>query len=377
MSKKRAGKDKKRKFAEADSINDSFTDVKISIESLESEIFSLKVCPEKQSVDISTLKRENDLLKESALVKQQQCDMLLNSTNELEQYTRRNSIRIFGIVDNDKHENNFKTEQAVIRFLKNKMNIEVSPVQIDICHRMGRYREGSYRPIIVKFVSRKTKIHIMANKRKLKGTNMFIVEDLTAINQQRVRRLRELQCVQQVWTRDGKIYAKNSTDRIMEVFLSTSIDEHLFETSAHRLPRNYVNIIQTEKQPPSPTIQQNSHPRTSASTQSDPPVKSPTKKQQPTASTPRFNKSQISNQPAPTPARMPTATPTPTPKTSTPHSPRSRSHELDKVMNISTSDTSFEHQRIDVDMPCDEPRTQSEATNATKPPDPENESACG
>lgn len=98
-----------------------------------------------------------------------------------EQYSRKNSMRIFGITE-DKSEN---VEEKVIEFFKSNLKIDVSSNDIEITHRIGQRRHiGSTtgnrpRQIIVKFSNHKTKQKIMMCKSTLCGSEYWIQEELT------------------------------------------------------------------------------------------------------------------------------------------------------------------------------------------------------
>lgn len=48
---------------------------------------------------------------------------------------------------------------------------------VDEMRRIGEYREGRNRPILVKLVKESTTAEILRNTRKLKGTRVWIDED--------------------------------------------------------------------------------------------------------------------------------------------------------------------------------------------------------
>ncbi|KAK9701450.1 hypothetical protein QE152_g30590 [Popillia japonica] len=106
--------------------------------------------------------------------------------DSLEQYTRRNSLRIYGLPESV----NEDTDASVIKFCKEKMNIEVTKEMIDCSHRLGK-EENHTKPLLVKFVSKNIKQEIYKNKRKLKGSKLVIKEDLTKKNIQLMKRVRD------------------------------------------------------------------------------------------------------------------------------------------------------------------------------------------
>lgn len=83
------------------------------------------------------------------------------------------------------------TEQQVVVFLQSK-GIELNDDAIEACHPLPR-RNATDRPsIIMRFVSRKHKIALLKEGRKLKGTNVYINEHLTNHNADIAKKARYL-----------------------------------------------------------------------------------------------------------------------------------------------------------------------------------------
>jgi hypothetical protein len=63
--------------------------------------------------------------------------------------------------------------------LKDKLDIDLDPTDIDIAHRMGKFIVDGNRPVICKFIYRTHKLKVISARKKLKGSNQVIREDLT------------------------------------------------------------------------------------------------------------------------------------------------------------------------------------------------------
>ena len=101
--------------------------------------------------------------------------------DRLEQYGRRESIRIAGVPENENENNNTSiTRQNVIDTLK-KIDVEIDHDSISASHRIGKKNSRYHRNIICKFVSRQPKELVMVNRFKLKNTDIYINEDLTPL----------------------------------------------------------------------------------------------------------------------------------------------------------------------------------------------------
>ena len=127
------------------------------IATLEGDVFELKTENASLREELSKQKETNSIIKEQ--IKNEQCAnrLLKRDLNNLEQYTRGNNIRIFGLRDTQKNETAFQTEQKVISLLRNKMGISLDPCDVEVAHRLGSFTANADRPVIVRFVSRKTK----------------------------------------------------------------------------------------------------------------------------------------------------------------------------------------------------------------------------
>ncbi|KAH3706188.1 hypothetical protein DPMN_065569 [Dreissena polymorpha] len=101
--------------------------------------------------------------------------------NELEQYGKRNNIRIAGLAEANINHNKTtsetaeETSKAIIKFLNEKIDgLNICINDIDIAHRLGRRDTNSKpRAAIVKFVYRHKRDQVMKNRRCLKGSGIF------------------------------------------------------------------------------------------------------------------------------------------------------------------------------------------------------------
>ena len=166
----------------------------------------------------------NDLktTKENLGQQKEESDRLWEHYDDLEQYTRKNSLEIHGIPENAYS----STEAAVIKVAES-LNITVEPEDSDISHKLNRGKS-----IKVKFCSHKVKSKLYKERTKLKDVRIpdlfpsypsngqqrqriFINENLTAYRRRIVKeanKRRQEGILLSVWTLDGKIYIKTSPD---------------------------------------------------------------------------------------------------------------------------------------------------------------------
>ena len=100
--------------------------------------------------------------------------------NDLEQYTRRNSIRIHGMPERGFGRRRENTFQVVSDCLYRDLGLHVE-TDIEVAHRVGVKDQNPNGPrsIIVKFVRRSDKLEVMLHCKQLKGTGISIADYLT------------------------------------------------------------------------------------------------------------------------------------------------------------------------------------------------------
>ena len=165
--------------------------------------------------------REETLTKERNKLKaelSQEVSLREKQTNELEQYGRRNNVRITGI-DDSVAETAEMTTTKVVNLMNDKLSMSVSEHDVDISHRMGKFDQNKKRPIIVKFTRRHVQHDVMKNAKMLRGTGIYINEDLTKLNAKVLTavRVKDKDNVARAWSFQGKLFLKYVTDQIEEV----------------------------------------------------------------------------------------------------------------------------------------------------------------
>ena len=148
--------------------------------------------------------------------------------DDLEQYTRKEDIIISGLKimkpysdavkgDSDFSEN--MVENQVIQTLSNK-GIQIRDTEISACHTLGKRRQDGTQNVIVRCVSRKTKVHVLKNAKKLKGTGIYVNEHLTRRTGEIARVARDLRKrgkLLSTWTRDCKVFVKSRDEKVFKV----------------------------------------------------------------------------------------------------------------------------------------------------------------
>ena len=129
--------------------------------------------------------------------------------DRLQQYTRRENIRISGVNENDGER--LKTK---IVELGEEMDLHIAERDINACHRLGPNRREGNRPrtIIVRFFARDTKHDFLVNKNKLKNKEnyrgVYINEDLTPLRSKLLQYVKKQDVVESAYTREGKVICR-------------------------------------------------------------------------------------------------------------------------------------------------------------------------
>ena len=216
-----------------DAIQEKLGVLLTSIEKVQGELLELKNDLAKKNSKVKTLE-------EKVLEQKQSISKLESSVNNMEQYSRRSCIRIFGL-EEKRGEN---TDTLVSEVIRTKLGVSLDPMKdIDRSHRTGSVPEPSAssdqssvkkprpRPIIVKLNTYRKRREIITNRRKLKGSGIVIAEDLTQKNQKLFAQTRAAQKIKSAWTSDGRIIAliSASNGKTMTKLITTEEDLEKFK----------------------------------------------------------------------------------------------------------------------------------------------------
>ena len=140
-----------------DKVYERFKSVKIKIVEQATEIEDLKAATSDLQTEVERSKAENEKLAKAnndlrEAVKQREMTHKSHEKelNEIEQYTRRNSVRIYGVADSERFEASSRTAELVASMINSKLELPVSTSDIDIAHRLGKFRADGNRPFLEK-----------------------------------------------------------------------------------------------------------------------------------------------------------------------------------------------------------------------------------
>lgn len=219
-------------------MDESLQEFNTTIQKMESEIFELRFLYEKSQGEIQTLKDSNVILADRLSEEQYKTSVLTAKVNDLEQYQRRPSIRVFGFPDAE-DESAETSEELVVNVIDKKLGIKLQSSQIQVAHRAGKFTPGAKRGILMQFVNKKDKAKVMKKRKQLKSSGISIAEDLTPFNVRRLEQLKQLHCVSEAWSHQGKLFAKG-TERpqiVKEIPSIMTIDECIFTKTRAQAPQ--------------------------------------------------------------------------------------------------------------------------------------------
>ncbi|XP_044167649.1 uncharacterized protein LOC122951682 isoform X3 [Acropora millepora] len=132
--------------------------------------------------------------------------MISQVLDDLEQYTGRTNVHIYGIAEQPDE----STDNLAVDFFKCELNVVVASNDINRSHREGKKSRAKPRPFIVQFTKQNTKVAVTSCRHVLKERKhpFNLKEDLT-INRCKILKYLnkdiEEGIVSKVWTVDGVI----------------------------------------------------------------------------------------------------------------------------------------------------------------------------
>ena len=144
----------------------------------------------------------NDLQGKSSEISNE-LEVLKNSLDRQQQYSRRNCVLFHGISEQKGED----TDKQALKIIREELGETVKKSDLDRTHRIGAFKEdkSKCRPIIVKFSRYNVRDKVFKNKKKLKGKGYSITERLTAMRMKKLTEACNSFGFTNVWTQDGKI----------------------------------------------------------------------------------------------------------------------------------------------------------------------------
>lgn len=171
----------------------------------------------------SSLLQENTALSKRVAVLEKQVE-------QSEQYSRRNNVRISGLVEDTAASEN--TDDIIIKMAAD-IGSDIQLADVDRSHRVGDPKKARVRPreIIIKFATYRSRQNFYRRRTNLKDKGyqgVFVNEDLTKCRSNLLFEARQLYKSGQLkgaWSADGNILVKDNSDKIQRVSDVSDLDK--------------------------------------------------------------------------------------------------------------------------------------------------------
>lgn len=249
-SSKRVIRSPPQKVLQDSEMNDSTNDIKAALDSILKELNIIKRQNESLKCDTSTLKSESAqlrselqeikseqeeqrqsvrevklLLEEKQSAWTQERSQLLSRLKRLEDAAERK--------DRQERKNNFvisglKSDgdytQTVVNFMREKLNLVLSPVSVT---PLVKKNEDQSTMLLVKLQSYEEKSGVMNKRNVLKGSKVYLNNDMTVLERQKQKKIREMARLERQ-TSGKKIFVGHLGARIDGVWNEWDFDQNKF-----------------------------------------------------------------------------------------------------------------------------------------------------
>ena len=184
-----------------------FASMTRKVEVLESRVFETEKIQDELTNALEGVKNENLELKKE--VERQK-----TALTDLEQYGRRNNIKIYNLEEKNEGggggETSEETARAVLSLCNSTLGMELDEKDIEIAHRLPHRETGKRGPrsVVVRFTRRCVRHAVIKKRNILKGTPIVLADDLCPFNLNIFHKLRKALGTRAVWSREGRIFAR-------------------------------------------------------------------------------------------------------------------------------------------------------------------------
>ena len=204
-------------------VNDEIENVRRQVDYLkldvDNKIQTIVGNTEKINDEVKSLESKVETLAEEKNILKRRVDKLTEDPDEMEHYSRSCLISV-GI----KETWDIPQDKSILDVCNNNLGLNLTQEAIDGSHRLGPVRKAriepesevapSPRPIIVKFTNYHNRSMVFSNKRKLKGSPVSIMENLTARRVKLIQQAKALVRHKQVWSLNGRLFVVKEGKKI-------------------------------------------------------------------------------------------------------------------------------------------------------------------
>ena len=153
---------------------------------------------------------------------EERCDFKAKCESELlEQYNRRENVRIIGLPEVSSNETYEQTIEKVAN-LATGLETNMTAEDISIAHRLPNRNNKRPRHVIVRFARRVERVNMLKNKKNLANfeplQHVRIFEDMTAPRLKFFNLMKNDPSIERVWSREGTLfYIKSGGNKVHKV----------------------------------------------------------------------------------------------------------------------------------------------------------------
>ena len=194
-----------------------------TVEELRSTLLLLRNENDNLKAEVSELRGREEELQTQLAETRAMAELADRRSEDVEIYSRRNNLRVFGVGEKSnqdgQEESAAQCEAKVLSLFRDQLRVPIDPKELEAVHRVGKrgapatHSVEKPRPIIIRFLSCKTRDRILYSRRKLRGTKQLIVEDLTPL----LCKTKDCSVCERAWTKNGKVWMVTKTGRITKI----------------------------------------------------------------------------------------------------------------------------------------------------------------
>ena len=198
------------------------------MEKLEGEVFELKNDRDGLSAKVKKLAEENKELRGQVEQCRREERAVRRDINDHEQHGRQFNVRVYGVPEvQGKQES---VEDCVLKctnIFTSKVGVPVKGEDIEIAHRVGKAGGARPRPILVRFLTRRLRGRVLADRKRLKQSGVSVSEDLTLSNYKLLKKANDHSATLAAWSSNGKILVKTKNGQTIKLDIEMNVDEVL------------------------------------------------------------------------------------------------------------------------------------------------------
>jgi hypothetical protein len=213
------------------------------IDGLEEKVEKIEKERDEMKLEVNAVRDMNSELFQRLNKHDSQIRSFRKAQNDQEQQNRKWNVRVYN-VEEVKPEDTETSHDCITKCCKvfsDLVGVPVSEEEVEVAHRVGNrapppgnsssgtqgQRRARPRPIILRFMSRKTRDKVLRERRKLKGKGVSIGEDLTHMNFNLLKQAADHSATMDAWTTNGKVIAKLKNGKVVRLDIDKDLDATL------------------------------------------------------------------------------------------------------------------------------------------------------